>query len=50
MIKLFEIAVRVFATGIAIMGFFFFTLVALILWDVDYFITAVELVDKIWEY
>lgn len=49
MIKILEIAVKVFATGIAIIGFFFFAIVSLVLWDADYFATGVELVDQIWE-
>mgnify|MGYP006323106691 CR=1 FL=1 len=49
MIKILEIAVKVFATGIAFIGLFYFTIVSLVLWDADYFVTAVELVDQIWE-
>ena len=49
MIKILEIAVKVFATGIAILGFLLFTIVSLVLWDADYFNTASELVYQICE-
>jgi hypothetical protein len=49
MIKLLEFAVKLFATGIGSLGVILFAFVSIILWDDIYFISAIDMVDQIWE-